>query len=192
MIVEKYRVKRKGLVTVIEELKQRILAKVAKIARYEQRVHQYRINRLFKVDQKRVYNEFNGQMGSNKGDIPTTKESRKFWSGIWSVKKEHNKKADWLSDLKKQMVTLEQQNVVNNEEKVKKQCRKMPNWKAPGHDGVQGFWIKRQNKIHGRIAAQLNEILEGTKEIPAWMTYGRTVLCQKDAAKGNSVENLDQ
>ena len=87
-------------------------------------------------------------------------------------------------------MNLEQQNVVINEEKVKKQCRKMPNRKAPGHDGVQGFWIKRLNKIHGRIAAQLNEILEGTKEIPAWMTYGRTVLCQKDAAKGNSVENF--
>ena len=142
------------------------------------------------MDQRRVYNELNGQMGSNKGDIPNTEESRKVWSRIWSVKKEHNKKADWLSDLKKEMVNLEQQNVVINEEKVKKQCRKMPNWKAPGHDGVQCFWIKRLNKIHGRIAAQLNEILEGTKEIPAWMTYGRTVSCQKDAAKGNSVENF--
>ena len=106
------------------------------------------------MDQKRVYNEFNGQMGSNKGDIPNTEESRTFWSGIWSLKKEHNKQADWLSDLKKEMVKLEQQNVVINEEKVKKQCRKMPNWKAPGHDGAQGFWIERLDKIHGRIAAQ--------------------------------------
>ena len=76
----------------IEELKQMILAKAAKMARYEQRVHQYRINRVFKVDQKRVYNEFNGQMGSNKGDIPNIEESRTFWSGIWSVEKEHNKR----------------------------------------------------------------------------------------------------
>jgi len=139
LIVEKYRVKRKGLTTVIEELKQRILAKAAKIARYEQRIHQYRINRLFKVDQKRVYNEFNGQMGNIRGDMPNTEEIRTFWSGIWSVEKEHNKKADWLSDLKKEMVKLEQQNLVIGEEKVKKLCSKMPNWKAPGHDGVQGF-----------------------------------------------------
>ena len=190
LIVEKYRVKRKGLTTVIEELKQRILAKAAKIARYEQRIHQYRINRLFKVDQKRVYNEFNGQMGNIRGDMPNTEEIRTFWSGIWSVEKEHNKKADWLSDLKKEMVKLEQQNLVISEEKVKKLCSKIPNWKAPGHDGVQGFWIKRLDKLHGRIATQLNEILEGTKEIPSWMTYGRTVLCQKDIAKGNSVENF--
>ena len=44
--------------------------------------------------------------------------------------------------------------------------------------------------MHERIATQLNEISEGTKEIPSWMTYGRTVLCQKDPAKGNSVENF--
>ena len=88
------------------------------------------------------------------------------------------------------MVKLEQQNVVINEDKVKKQCSKMLNWKAPGHDGVQAFWIKRLDKMHERIAIQLNEILEGTKEIPSWMTYGRTVLCQKDPAKGNSVENF--
>ena len=44
--------------------------------------------------------------------------------------------------------------------------------------------------MHERIVTQLNEILEGTKEISSWMMYGRTVLCQKDPAKGNSVENL--
>ena len=47
------------------------------------------------MDQKRVYNEFNGQMGNNRGDIPNTEEIRTFWSGIWSVEKEHNIKG-WL------------------------------------------------------------------------------------------------
>ena len=37
-LYEKYRVKRKGLKTVIEELKQRMLAKSAKVKRYEQRI----------------------------------------------------------------------------------------------------------------------------------------------------------
>ena len=39
----------------IEELKQRILAKAAILSRYKQRTQQHRINRLFKVDQKKVY-----------------------------------------------------------------------------------------------------------------------------------------
>ena len=143
LVEEKHRVKLKGLTTVIEELKQRILAKAAKISQYEQSIQQYRINRLFKMDQKKVYNEFNGQTGSSNGDIPNAEEIRTFWNGIWCVEKEHNKEADWLSDLKEEMMKLEQQNVVINEDQVKKQCRKIPNWEAPGHDGVQGFWIKR-------------------------------------------------
>ena len=35
ILKEKYRVEKKGLKTVIEELKQRIIAKAAKITRYE-------------------------------------------------------------------------------------------------------------------------------------------------------------
>ena len=92
----------------IEVLKQRILAKAAKISRYEQRIQQHRINRLFKVDQKKVYNKFNRQTGSSDGDIPNAEESRTFWSGIWSVEKERNKEAKWLSDLKEEMMKLEQ------------------------------------------------------------------------------------
>ena len=109
LVEKKYGVKRKGLKTVIEELKQRILAKAAKLSRYQQTIQQYRINRLFKVDQKKVYNEFNGQTESSNRDIPNAEESRTFWGGIWSVEKEENKEAKWLSDLKEEIERLEQQ-----------------------------------------------------------------------------------
>ena len=56
--------------------------------------------------------------------------------GYFGVEYEQNKVADWVSGLKEETVKLEQQNVVINEDKVKKQSSKMPNWKAPGHDGV--------------------------------------------------------
>ena len=72
----------------IEELKQKILAKAVKLSRYEQRLQQYMIiDRLFKVDQKKVYNEFNGKTGTSNGDIPNGEESRTFWSGLWSIEK---------------------------------------------------------------------------------------------------------
>ena len=62
-------------------------------------------------------------------------------------------------------------------EKVKKQCRKMPNWKALGKDGIQGYWIKNLSNLRERIAIQMNKILMGDDSLPAWMTHGRTVLC---------------
>ena len=82
-----YGVKTKVLTIVIEEIKQRILTKAAKLSRYEQRIQQHRINRLFKVDQKKVYNKFNGKTGGSNGYIPNAEESRTFGSGIWSIEK---------------------------------------------------------------------------------------------------------
>ena len=73
-------------------------------------------------------------------------------------------------------------------EKVTKQCKKMANWKAPGKDGVQGYWIKNLSNIHEWIAVQTNKILIGDDSLPARMTHGRTVLCQKDPRKDNTVE----
>ena len=64
-----------------------------------------------------------------------------------------------------------------------KQCKSMPNWKAPGKDKVQGYWIKSLTNLHERIAEQLNKVLLGEDDLPEWMTYGRTVLCQKDPSK---------
>ena len=34
---------------------------------------------------------------------------------------------------------------------------------------------------------QLNQILDGERPLPDLMTFGKTVLCQKDLAKGNAV-----
>ena len=36
--------------------------------------------------------------------------------------------------------------------KVKKQLRKVPNWKAPGPDQVHGYWLKNFSSLHERIA----------------------------------------
>jgi hypothetical protein len=64
----------------------------------------------------------------------------------------------------------------------------MPNWKSPGKDGVQGYWIKNLTNLHERISHQLNKILMGTDTLPEWLTHGRTVLCQKDRRKIKGVQ----
>ena len=51
---EIYRVKRKGLKSLIEILKQRLLAKSDKVRRYQQRIDQFRQNRIFDFDLKKV------------------------------------------------------------------------------------------------------------------------------------------
>ena len=69
------------------------------------------------------------------------------------------------------------------------QSKKIPNWKAPGPDGVQGYWIKKLILLHERIAEQTNDMINNGVQTPEWMTSGRTVLCQKDPKEGNAVDN---
>ena len=74
---ERYRVKRKGLKTVIEELKQRLLAKSAEVRRYQQRIEQFGQNRIFDFDLKTMYAEFNGDE-VRPSDAPNAEERKDF------------------------------------------------------------------------------------------------------------------
>ena len=76
---------KKRLNVVIEELKQRLQAKVTKIKWHEQRIQQYRINRLFQQNQKRLHQHLNGKVESSKKT--DTKERRRFWSNILATTK---------------------------------------------------------------------------------------------------------
>ncbi|XP_063587852.1 uncharacterized protein LOC134765239 [Penaeus indicus] len=150
---------------------------------------EFRQNRIFSVDQKKNYKELNGgEIRTN--EVPNAEESRRFWGDIWSVEKEHNKGTKWLSELKDEVKGRHSQEAVTiSIESVRKQAKKIPNWKCPGKDGVQRYWLKNLANMHDRIADQLNNILMGTDTLPKWLTHGRTVLCQKDPRKGNAVKN---
>ena len=72
--------------------------------------------------------------GSSNGDIPNAEQD--ILELNVECREKTQQRGKWLSDLKEKMVKKVQQNVVINEGKVKKQCSEMPNWKAPGYDGV--------------------------------------------------------
>ena len=56
-----YHVKRKGILVVIEELKQRVKAKAAKTKKYEERNNQFLQNRLFQTNRKRLFEKIDGK-----------------------------------------------------------------------------------------------------------------------------------
>ena len=116
------------------------------------------------MDPKKVYNKFNGKTESCNGDIVNAEESGTFWSGISSVEKKHDKEAKWLSDLKKEMVKLEQQNAVINEGKVKKECSKIPNCLSSAYVEItyryyfRGYVLSHgKRKLTARGAKRLQE-----------------------------------
>ena len=96
----KYKVKKKGINLVIEKLKQRLIAKKTKVKRYEQKISQFRQNRLFQVNQKQVYKDQNREK-QGKRIIPNSEDSIKFWINIWNIRKEHNQHVEWLKSCRK-------------------------------------------------------------------------------------------
>ena len=64
----------------------------------------------------------------------------------------------------------------------------MPNWKKPGSDFVQGFWLKNFKIIQELLRRNLQKCLE-TGSVLMWMTKGRTMLLQKDKEKGKPSSN---
>ena len=48
------------------------------------------------------------------------------------------------------------------------------NWKAPGPDGINNFWIKRFTATHSYLAYYFNQFTEDTEEIPDFLVGGIT------------------
>ena len=79
---ERYRVKRRKLKTVIEELKQRMLVKSAKIRRYQQKIENLDNVEFFILK----YVKFNGD-GVRPSNVLNDKRSKRFWGNICSIGK---------------------------------------------------------------------------------------------------------
>ena len=109
--------------------------------------------------------------------IPDAEESRRFWSDIWDQAVTHRESTDWLRKVENELGELTVQDDIHIEiKKVRKQIRKMPNWKSPGPDGVQGYWIKNLGNLHNSIALQLDRCLQ-ENNLPKWMVTGKTLPC---------------
>ena len=100
-LYEKFRIRQKGLGTVLAKVKQRVFAKAAKTERYNERIKQYKQNRLFTIDQKKLFAELNRKTKES-NEIPDADQSRVLWSGLWSESKKHNRNAEWLKKLKEE------------------------------------------------------------------------------------------
>ena len=185
---KKYNITEKGTAAVKEDLKQRIKAKSATIERFEARAKAYRQNKLFNTNQKRLYEQLRHGT-SEQSAIPEAEPTRRYWENIWSNPVSHRKNADWIQEVKNQeRDRAKQQEISITIRKVRAQLRKVPNWKAPGPDCVQGYWLKNFKSLHGRIAHQLQGCVI-QEDVPEWMTTGRTALIQKDQEKGNVASN---
>ena len=185
----KYQVTEKGTLSICTLLKRKIESGSTKIRWYIDNCAKVRQNNLFKNNQSQLYKELGGKANRAQSQSPNAEEATRFWSGIWSDKKVHKVNASWIDGVREKFNEVQEQvNVEITKADIVSEIRKTANWKAPGPDGVRGFWFKRFKSLHGVIAESLQECLE-SGNVPPWMVMGRTVLIQKDLAKGTAASN---
>ena len=185
----KYELVGRGAMAVSAFLKNKVQMASTKIRWYVGKCVARRQNNLFRNNQSQLYKELGGTANCGSNQTPDADEARTFWSSIWSADKEHDKSASWLGSIRESLSGVRrQENLVLRLDDVKAGIRKMANWKAPGPDGIRGFWFKKFPSLHTSIAASLQEVLKSGL-VPDWMVKGRTVLIQKDSAKGNVASN---
>ena len=71
---------------------------------------------------------------------------------------------------------------------LKKILGRMPTWKSPSPDLVQGLRLNNFSSLHERLSLKLKECLYNGF-VPSCLTRGRTSLLQKDKSKGNVASN---
>ena len=184
----KYSIRVKRLNVFIEELKQRITAITAKVRRYQGRVDSHRQNRLFENNQRQFYRELDREEERCDDDQPVAEELKQFWGNIWSKSADHKKDAKWLQDLRNEVNVTKQEKIDIAKGSMKKILGRMSNWKSPGPDLVQGFWLKNFRSLRERVRLHLKKCLD-SGFVPSWLTRGRTSLLQKDKSKGNVASN---
>ena len=115
---------------------------------------------MFSTNQKGVYQSLEG--GRTETIPPDPIQATEFWSGIWGNAVQHNENAEWIKNIDDKVQARKQVNIMIDENDVKEKVKTIPNWKAPGPDGIQGYWIKNLTSIHEKLARILNScILNG-------------------------------
>ena len=93
-------------------------SKTVKLKRYKERVNQYKINRIFVQNQKRVYQQMDGIRNIN-NKKPNVEESKQFWSNIWHNEEEHDRDAEWLRELRAEEDNIKQSDINITTEMIK-------------------------------------------------------------------------
>jgi len=56
---------------------------------------------------------------------------------------------------------------------------KAHNWKSPGNDQIQNYWLKAIPAAHRQITKNFNAIMEELEKVPDWLTTGITYFLPK-------------
>ena len=75
-----------------------------------------------------------------------------------------------MKDVEKELEQDEGQDKIDvTKNKIMRVMIKMPNWKAPGPENIQGYWSKSLTPLHDKLLVYLQDFLD-SGVVPDWLT----------------------
>ena len=162
------------------KIKNQISAIAGKIQRYQTTAKAREQNSLFQKDKKKFFRSI-FESSQKVKTPPKAEEIRSFWEGeIWGDSNKYPGRPNWLEEVEKNYKNVKVQEWERiTEEEVKRQLSRSMNWKAPGHDYINNFWLKSMPSLHKKLANSMNQCVEKPEELPDWVVKGKTTLLPK-------------
>ncbi|CAH0732035.1 unnamed protein product, partial [Brenthis ino] len=164
-----------------EILKQRIKALAGRIKRYEEINSRKQQNKMFTEDEHRLYRSLDSKKENIDVKIPSKRNTEEFWTNILSQPVEYNHQAEWILDMEQSNnnITTSSSEEITTEQ-IKHSLSKMLNWKAPGQDKVQNYYLKYFTKMHDHLAMLYTRVLKWEEPLEDWLTTGKVILIPKN------------
>ena len=160
-----------------ETLKQKVQSKAQRIRRYEKKETQYSQNMMFKGDTKKFYRNL-GMKNREAREPPSMAETETYWKSLWGEEAQHNEGAEWIRREKERKVSHMGWMLIQITE-ITSNLSKAHNFKSPGCDQIQNYWLKAFPATHRHITKNFNAIIEEPEKAPDWLTTGITYLIPK-------------
>ena len=164
----------------MEEIRQRIKAKRGKLNVYNNRINQHQQKTTFRNNDGMFYKKLNGGSNNENTNSIPDKDENKI---LWGINKVHNKDAEWISNIKSELLDLDrEQDIIIFKKDLKKMLQNFPHWDDPGTFVLLGHWIKALKSLYGQFLNFLNLCMQ-LGQVLDCMVWAKTVLIQKDLSK---------
>ena len=120
----------------------------------------------------------NKQQVDNNHQYPNDQNTIEFWKSIFQNGRQVNNLEPLISEILASN-EINCSSVTITLEEVKQAVRFISNWKSPGLDKIQGFWLKYIEISKNVMANLFNQWLDDPTTMPTKMMEGRTVLIYK-------------
>jgi hypothetical protein len=172
--------KREPVAIVLTRLKMKLAAVAKKLKTIKANRRRFQNNRLYKNNQKAFFANLRDSSNKLIEDPPAQEEAQKYWGSLFGNKAKHNANAKWIAEEKEAMKNKSKDTWEDLDTKtLTKTTKKLANWKAPGIDRVQNFWIKHLTALHPILTELCNTAITTPTSAPPWLTEGRTILIHK-------------